>query len=256
MFQIIQLLSLFLLAIPTALAAKYQEYPLSELDPSTYQTYTKGQSVPLECIRRQIDNGEHIFDSEGEIMYAPFMKCLETNKPMELKYLQDTDIKCTVKFEDEIFHLFQLYLHKDAPFTCRYELRPDSGIYVPLDFSFRGNVLESHFDIDPNLNVLMVSNKENEIVAGSGFSSSSNTTKVIIGQNVELNFNVKWANVERNIYNLEENLGVYWISTGNSWMNFIYAASGLVTGIVLTFVLSYKRIGKQVQANSWSSKVE
>jgi hypothetical protein len=254
--NMLQIILLCLLSISSVFASKYQEYPLSELDSITYKPYAHGQSVPIQCIRRQIDNGEHIFDENGQIVYGQFFKCLETNKPLELTYLKDSNIKCTVKFEDEIFHLFQLYLHKDAPFTCRYELRPDSGIYIPFDLSFRGNVLESHFDIDPNLNVLMISNKENEIVAGTAFSSSANTTKVIIGQNVELNFNIKWANVQKTIYDQENNLAVYWISTGNSFINFIYGFSGLFIGIVLTFIISYKRIGKKVQANAWTNKVE
>lgn len=163
-------------------------------------------------------------------------------------------MKCTVKFEDEIFHLFQLYLHKDAPFTCRYELRPNSGIYLPIDLSFRGNVLESHFDIDPNLNVVMLSNNENEIVAGSAFSSSTNTTKVIIGQNVELSFNIKWTNAHKEIIG-DDNVGVYWIASRNPWLVWIYAAAGCCVGIILTLVVSYKRIGKKVQLESWS-KVE
>lgn len=244
-----------LLLCSVTLGSKFQEYPSSELDKSTYKPYTKGEAVPLECIRRQIDNGEHMFDENGSIMYAPFMSCLETNKPLSLHYLEDSEIKCTVKFEDEIYHLFQLYLHKDAPFTCRYEMRPNSGIYIPLDLSFRGEVQESHFDIDPNLNVLMVSNKENEIVAGTGFSSSSNTTKVIIGQKVELNFNIKWANVQREILDVENQIGVYWISTGNALLSWVYAASGAIIGAVVTLIVSYRRIGKKVEANTWN-KVE
>ena len=245
---------LCLLSCNAVLASKYQPYPISDLDSTTYKPYTKGQPVPLQCIRRQIDTGEHVFDKEGNIVFAPFMNCLETNAPFSLSYMEDSNVKCTVKFEDEIFHLFQLYLHKDAPFTCRYELRPNSGIYLPIDLSFRGNVLESHFDIDPNLNVVMLSNKENEIVAGSAFSSSTNTTKVIIGQNVELSFNVKWTNARKELID-DDNVGVYWIASRNPWLVWIYSAAGGCVGIILTLVVSYKRIGKKVQLESWS-KVE
>lgn len=238
----------------TVLGSKYQEYPLSELDPTTYKPYKKDQAVPLECIRRQIDTGEHMFDETGEIIYSPFANCLETNSPFSLKYMDDSQIKCTVKFEDELYHLFQLYLHKDAPLTCRYELRPNSGIYLPLDFSFRGNVLESHFDIDPNLNLVMLSNKQNEIIAGTGFSSSTNTTKVIIGQNVELNFNIKWSSIEKEVIN-DDNVGVYWITTRNPYLTWIYASSGFFVGVILALVFSYKTVNKKVQNNVWN-KVE
>jgi hypothetical protein len=244
-----------LLTCSFTLAAKYQAYPISQMDPATYSPYVKGQPVLLETIRRQIDNGEHMFDEDNNIMYGPMFKCLESNAPFSLSYMKDSNVKCTIKFEDELYHLFQLYLHKDVPFTCRFELRPNSGIYLPIDFSFRGNVLESHFDIDPNVNMLMIANEENEIVAGTAFSSSTNTTKVIIGQNVELNFNIKWATADKDILNLEENIGAYWIDGTNTLINWIYAAAGLVAGMVLTFALSYKRISKKVQANTWN-KVE
>ncbi|KGK36530.1 hypothetical protein PP714_11445 [Lacticaseibacillus paracasei] len=239
---------LLALSLPLTWASKFQEYPLSELDVSTYKPYSAGNTIPIECIKRQIDNGEHVFDDKGEIVYAPFMSCLESNAPLSLKYMEDSNIKCTVKFEDEIFHLFQLYLHKDAPLTCRFELRPNSRIYVPVDFSFRGNVLESHFDIDPNVNVLLLSNKDNEIVSGTAFSSSGNTTKVIIGQNVPLSFNIKWLSIGRDIYDTENNLVAYWLPAPNNSLYYIYAISGLIVGIVFTFLFSYKRIGKKVEA--------
>ncbi|KAG0676783.1 hypothetical protein C6P40_001415 [Pichia californica] len=244
----------FAAALSFASASKYQSYPLSELDPTKFSSYSKGQDVSLQCIRRQIDTGEHIFDDQGNILYSPFYKCLETNAPLSLKYMEDSNVQCTIKFEDEVFHMFQLYLHKDAPFTCRFELRPNSGIYLPIDLSFRGNVLESHFDIDPNLNMVMIANNENEIISGTGFSSSTNTTKVIIGQNVELNFNVKWSNLHKELIN-DDNVGVYWIPPRNPWLVWIYAGAGVVVGIVLTFLFSYRRINRKIQLESWN-KVE
>lgn len=247
-------IALLLSSCSLAFASKYQPYPLSELDPITFSSYSKGQEVPIQCIKRQIDTGEHVFDEQGNILYSPFFKCLETNSPLSLKYMEDSKIKCTVKFEDEVFHLFQLYLHKDAPFTCRFELRPNSGIYLPVDLSFRGNVLESHFDIDPNLNLIMLGNNENEIVSGSGFSSSTNTTKVIIGQNVELNFNIKWLKLTKDLIN-DNNVNVYWIPSYNDWLLWIYAGAGLIIGMVLTFVFSYRRINKKIQLTTLN-KVE
>lgn len=249
--------SLLLVCTPIALAAKHQVYPLSELEINTYESYKHKEEVKLQCIKRQIDNGEHVFDDNGDIVFEPFMSCLETNSPFSMHYMQDSNVKCTVKFEDEIYHLFQLYLHKDAPFTCRYEIRPNSGIYIPLDLNFRGNILESHFDIDPNVNLLMISNKDNEIVAGTGFSSSTNTTKVIIGQKVELNFNVRWTQLDKSQIGSEENglVNVYWIPSNNPYIGWIYAASGCIFGIVVSLVLSYRRVSKKIQLDTWN-KVE
>ncbi|KGK34705.1 hypothetical protein JL09_g6146 [Pichia kudriavzevii] len=88
---------LLALSLPLTWASKFQEYPLSELDVSTYKPYSAGNSIPIECIKRQIDNGEHVFDDKGEIVYAPFMSCLESNAPLSLKYMEDSNIKCTVK---------------------------------------------------------------------------------------------------------------------------------------------------------------
>lgn len=255
MIQLIQLILAILIYSTFTNAAKYQTYPITELDPTNYKTYESGDEVKFECIRRQIDNGEHLFDEQGNIIYAPFAKCLETNAPFQFSYLKDSRFKCTVKFEDELFHLFQLYLHKDAPLTCRFELRPNSGIYLPIDLSFRGNVLESHVDIDPNLNVLMIANDEGEIISGSAFSSSTNTTKVIIGQNVELNFNVRWNKLEKEWIN-DDNVGVYWILSNNKWIKWIFATAGFVVGIIVTIISSYRRINKKVQLSQLSNKVE
>ncbi|GMM47923.1 hypothetical protein DAPK24_045210 [Pichia kluyveri] len=236
-------------------ASKFQPYPISELDPQSYKTYQTGDEINLQCINRQIDNGEHIFNEEGEIVYSPIFKCLENNKPFSFNYNIDSLKKCTVKFDDEIFHLFQLYLHKDAPFTCKFELRPNSGIYIPLDFSFRGNVLESHFDIDPNINLLMLHSNENELIAGTAFSSSLNTTKVIIGQNVEFNFNIKWPIANKHIINSENNIQAYYVASTNSKITWIFGIAGIFLGIVLTLIFSYKSINKKVQLSTWN-KVE
>lgn len=250
-----RLLASLIALIYVAVAAKYEQYPLSELDRSSYKSYTNGENIKIECIKRQIDNGEHIFDADGNIVYVPFMKCLESNNPLQLNYMKNDNIKCTVKFEDEIFHLFQLYLHKDVPLTCRLEMRPNSEIYIPVDLSFRGNVLESHFDLDPNLNIILISNSENEVVSGTGFSSTTNTTKVIIGQNVELNLNVNWIKAKKTLMDEENNIGVYWLSLNNSFINYFLVMSGMIFGIVVTLVFSYKRINNKIQNSTWN-KVE
>ncbi|KAG7827530.1 hypothetical protein KL920_004293 [Ogataea angusta] len=94
------LFSLLLLA-GSALAGKVRPFPDPEDDISRLPVYTPNDAVPLLCNARQIDNGEHKFDSHGNVVYADFLKCQETAKPLALKYGHDEEIECTVKFEDE-----------------------------------------------------------------------------------------------------------------------------------------------------------
>jgi hypothetical protein len=48
--------------------------------------YTIGQSVPVSCMSRETDTGEHKQDKDGVLQYVPFPTCNETNRPLELKY--------------------------------------------------------------------------------------------------------------------------------------------------------------------------
>ncbi|OBA13743.1 uncharacterized protein OGAPODRAFT_95894 [Ogataea polymorpha] len=235
-----------LLLVGSALAGRIRPFPDPEDDISKLPVYARNDAVPLQCNARQIDNGEHKFDSQGNVVYADFLKCQETAKPLALKYGLDEQIECTVKFEDEIYHLFQLYLHNDAPFSCKVDVKPKSGVGVPIVFQFRGVVEESHFDLDPNVNVLFMT-KDNQIVSGTAWSSSLNTTKVIIGDSVPLKFDVKW-------------LGNGNKDTDASGMTFVrfpkhhspliiatYCAGSLVVGAVVAIGLGYKRISKKIQ---------
>ncbi|KAG7718274.1 hypothetical protein KL931_003698 [Ogataea haglerorum] len=143
------LFALLLLA-GSALAGKIRPFPDPEDDISRLPVYAPSDAVPLQCNARQIDNGEHKFDPQGNVVYADFLKCQETAQPLALKYGLNEQIECTVKFEDEIYHLFQLYLHNDAPFSCKVDIKPKSGVSVPIVFQFRG-VVEERFrnDVSP-----------------------------------------------------------------------------------------------------------
>ncbi|GME82260.1 unnamed protein product [Ambrosiozyma monospora] len=242
--------TLLLTAASLTQAAKIQAFPQSELDSLSYlRSYKKDDVIPLECIQRQIDNGEHVFDKDGNIVYTSFPKCLETNKPLYFLYGKDEEIKCTLKFEDEVYHMFQLYLHQDVPFTCRYALRPDSKLYLPLDINLRGTVEESHFDLDPNVNILLLNNKEDELVAATAFSSSLNTTKVIIGDTVQFKFNIKWLKADKEI--TDKGFLFYKVPVLNSQLKLaIYSIASLLFGIVLSTVLGYKRLNRLVKSRS------
>ncbi|QPG75728.1 hypothetical protein FOA43_003088 [Brettanomyces nanus] len=244
-------------------AGSIQPYPMSDSDISTYASFRKGDMIPLECTKRQIDTGEHFFDEKGNIIYIDFPICRETRKPPLLYFGVDQQFKCTIHFEDKIYHLFQLYLHQDAPFSCRLPVKPDSAMYIPFTVQMRGDVLESHFNLDPNVNLLLFSDnlQDGQIVSGTSFSSSVNTTRVIIGDFVELNFDVRWTTLKQIregteeedekkgivTYRLPEDFTAFWYS--------VIAVSSILLGSIITLVFSYKRLNRKLHA-SYIDKVE
>lgn len=199
----------------TAAAAQTQFYPLTKNAeiPVFEEIYEIGQDMLMDCISRNIDNGEHNFDSQDRIIYLPFPICKETGKPLTFQYGVSNDTQCTINFSDELYHLFQLYIHEDAPLSCRIPLSPEAnylekgGAYVPLTFNFRGEVHDSHLDIDSGLNVLFIKPnsrkpEQNLIVASTAFSSSTNVTRVVIGDDLTLNLAVRWLDNINNVGSL------------------------------------------------------
>lgn len=186
-------------------ASATQWFPLTKKEelPLDFTPYVIGDEVPIDCTSRNIDNGEHKFDENDRIIYVPFPKCKETGKPLSLKYGVSEDINCTIGFTDELYHLFQLYIHEDAPFSCRMPFSNENnylekgGASVPLTFNFRGEIHDSHLDIDHNMNLLVTkpaSSKpeENTIVSSVAFGSGTNATRIVIGDSLTINLAVRW----------------------------------------------------------------
>lgn len=256
------LTTLFSALLVTSQAAEIETYPkLEGVSLNSYDTYKKGDVIPLESSKRQIDTGEHFFDQNGNIVFMDFVSCQETQQPPTLKFDTDEHFKCTIKFEDRLYHLFQLYLHQDAPLLCRLPIRPKSDLYVPFDIQIRGDVLESHFDIDPNLNLLLFTDGEGGIVSGTSFSSSLNTTRVIIGTSVQLDFDVRWSKLEKHKTTMIKSTDVndkvikfpvinYTIPTKwNASTTYGLAIGvGAIVGSILTLVLSYRRLNRKVRS--------
>lgn len=48
--------------------------------------YSFGQAIPVECLNRSIDTGEHMTDSKGQLQYVPFITCNETGRPLEFSF--------------------------------------------------------------------------------------------------------------------------------------------------------------------------
>lgn len=77
----------------------------------TLPSYKLGQPVPVSCVNRTIDTGEHVTDSEGRIQYVPFPTCSETGKPLQLYFGREGEVNCTIDFiDDTFFHLLEFYV--------------------------------------------------------------------------------------------------------------------------------------------------
>lgn len=48
--------------------------------------YKYGDPIPVFCLNRTIDNGEHVEDSQGRLQYVPFPTCNETGRSLELYF--------------------------------------------------------------------------------------------------------------------------------------------------------------------------
>lgn len=171
--------------------------------------YSPGQDVFIDCIARNIDTGEHKFDSNGHIIHTAFPACKETGKPLNFHYGVLEDLNCTIEFTDELFHMFQLYVHEDAPFSCRIPLSTEAnsveqgGAYVPLTFNFRGEVHESHLDIDPRMNLVVVTPHSSEerhrtVVSAVAWSSGTRAVRKVIGDSITLQLAVRWLDNVKN----------------------------------------------------------
>ncbi|PVH14509.1 uncharacterized protein CXQ87_002650 [Candidozyma duobushaemuli] len=181
-----------------------QFYPLNRKgEIPTIQPYTFGQDVFIDCITRNIDNGEHKFDSNDRIVYGAFPVCKESGKPLSFHYGVSEDINCTISFTDELYHLFQLYIHEDSPFSCRIPLSTEAnslesgGAYIPLTFNFRGEIHDSHLDIDNHMNLIIMKPPTNQperqtVISAVAWSSGTNATRVVIGEDVTLEIGVRW----------------------------------------------------------------
>ncbi|KAK6531632.1 hypothetical protein TWF694_002811 [Orbilia ellipsospora] len=181
-------------------------------------TYAPGDSVPVSCLNRTLEAGEHVLDEHGILQYIPFLTCSETGRPLEFKYLSEDPINCTVKsITADVFHLWEFYIHNDSPLACRVPARPqtgdrritgdvgvEAGEWIPFVISLIGKLDLSHLHISTTLNVIMhtgVLTKANSellypgtIDSATAYSVSPNvgSTRIIIGDNLPLRFKIRW----------------------------------------------------------------
>ncbi|KAF2094309.1 hypothetical protein NA57DRAFT_46975 [Rhizodiscina lignyota] len=188
--------------------------------PSAYKV---GDPVPVTCLNRTTDTGEHVEDeTTGQLQYIPFPTCLETKRPLAFAFGVERDMNCTIDFlSDELYHLIEFYIHNDAPLTCRIPSRPlpgsfknlwdtklfpldgeESILYTPFTISLNGMLQLSHLHIANNINVLIHAAPRSiapgTIDAATAYSvSPSDQTraqlqKVIIGDSLPLHLSVRW----------------------------------------------------------------
>ncbi|KAK5107782.1 hypothetical protein LTR62_000706 [Meristemomyces frigidus] len=201
----------------TALAAS-QTPPQTPLVQTEYKV---GQAIPVSCLNRTTDSGEHVTDASGQLVYSPFPICNETGRPLELLFGIEREINCTIDFiSDPFFHLLEFYVHNDAPLTCRIPTKPLppspskaefekgttdltegqgslSDIYTPMVVALAGTLQLSHLHVSTSLNVLVHAAPRNAapgtIAAATAYSISRDPpTRIVIGDPLPLRFSVRW----------------------------------------------------------------
>ncbi|KAF2180589.1 hypothetical protein K469DRAFT_714588 [Zopfia rhizophila CBS 207.26] len=213
------LLALYSFWISLGAALSGQE-PLKLLESTGYKA---GEPIPVSCLNRTIETGEHITDASGQLQYVPFPTCNETGRPLELFFGVEKEINCTIDFiSDPFFHLLEFYVHNDAPLTCRIPSSPlppspkeneykvsdretqegalgsQSTLYTPLIIALAGTLQLSHLHISNYLNLLVHAAPRNvspgTIDAAAAYSISAHTkqTRISIGDSLPLHFSVRW----------------------------------------------------------------
>ncbi|KAG9524000.1 hypothetical protein E4T50_14913 [Aureobasidium sp. EXF-12298] len=209
----ISLLVQLCLVFFTALARAATQEPLVDEKP----IYRAGDAIPVTCLNRTSDTGEHVTDASGQLQYVPFPVCNETGRPLEIYFGVEKDINCTLDFiSDPMFHLLEFYVHNDAPMTCRIPTRPFSASYkapkedpsiegqgslddeyIPLIIALTGTLQLSHLHVSSHLNMLLhaapKSVSPGVIDAATAYSISTRPpTRIVIGDALPFTFSIRW----------------------------------------------------------------
>lgn len=210
-----------LLVFWTSLASAVEQNEQSILAETTRKGYTKGAPLPVSCLNRTIETGEHIQDATGGLQYIPFPTCNETGSSLAFAYDEPETRTCTIEIlEDELYHLFEFYVHNDAPLTCRIPSYPISSTpseskdassesnaltmtqWTPLTIALQGQLQLSHLHLHSTINVLLHSAAESShLIAATAYSLPNVTketpypegSKIIRGEPLTFTFNVGWV---------------------------------------------------------------
>ena len=241
--------SYFALRPPSSSMANYASIPLSAIvvfflslsasikaadqaslsnAPGQRRGYSKGDLMPVTCLNRTLETGEHITDSHGNLQYIPFPVCNETNQPLAFPYATPLTQTCTIpELPDELYHLIEFFVHSDVPLACRiptYPLSTDSNsfpgadpskggseleIWTPLTIALQGTLQYSHLHMHTNINVLFHTSDDasistpqesSRLIASAAYSLPNNSvaapregTKIIRNEPLQFVFNVGWV---------------------------------------------------------------
>ncbi|CAL5869519.1 uncharacterized protein PFLUO_LOCUS3749 [Penicillium psychrofluorescens] len=145
--------------------------------------YLPAEGIPVSCLDRTLEYGEHVTDDLGNLKYVPFAVCNETSSPLSLHYGTSETITCTVAaVSDELYHILEFYVHSDAPMSCRVPTAPLSSShsnpkgsnddpdeessslaalnengpsFTPVTMAMQGTLQLSHLHIWTDMNVLL-----------------------------------------------------------------------------------------------------
>ncbi|KAK8051706.1 hypothetical protein PG993_003091 [Apiospora rasikravindrae] len=180
------------------------DFATATLREGVLPAYHYGAPIPVSCMNRSIETGEHIQDAHDEIQWIPFPVCNETSKPLEFHYGTESEVNCTVAMiDDPFFHLLEFYIHSDAPLACRLPARPRPHIeavgedpykqeYIPLVFALAGTLQKSHLHISTHLNVLLHSTPKHHVHPHDSGVLDSGTKRLVIGDPLPLSLSVRW----------------------------------------------------------------
>ncbi|KAI1618664.1 hypothetical protein EDD37DRAFT_623373 [Exophiala viscosa] len=223
----IHALLLFYLSLSVSVAASDETVLLNGA--SERRGYSKGELMPVSCLNRTIDTGEHITDSYGNLQYIPFPTCNETNQPLSFLYNTPQTQTCTIEsLPDELYHLFEFFVHSDVPLSCRIPSHPlsqeelgitsslpevggtgaEKDLWTPFTIALQGTLQLSHLHLHTNINVLFHMSQDTEdskapasshLIASTAYSLPNVSasapiegTKIVRNEPVVLTFNVGW----------------------------------------------------------------
>lgn len=164
-------------SLSSVVSAAYTDTKLERSAQTVRRGYSKGDTVPVTCLNRTIETGEHITDSLGNLQFVPFLTCNETgNQPLFFSYGTPETKTCTIDtLSDELYHLIQYFVHSDVPLACRVPSYPlssqdafsnnvagntdaatlaDTERWTPLTIALQGALQQSHLHLHTDVNVL------------------------------------------------------------------------------------------------------
>ncbi|KIX02357.1 uncharacterized protein Z518_08298 [Rhinocladiella mackenziei CBS 650.93] len=170
-----------------------------------------------------------ITDEHGNLQYIPFPTCNETNQPLSFAYNTPRTQTCTIDpLSDELYHLFEFFVHSDVPLTCRIPSYPlsqedpgiisslsevgragvDKDLWTPFTIALQGTLQLSHLHLYTNINVLFhmspdpspsKTSAQSHLIASTAYSLPNTSSsapvegaKIVRNEPMVLTFNVGW----------------------------------------------------------------